>query len=1026
MPDNTSRTRTGFEYTRRDHLKGILGGSAAVAGFTSIGSATAESGETRTEEVAVSEGTNIALTASPDGESIVMDLHGFLFRLPREGGDAERLTNVELEPARPDYGPNGERIAFQSYADGNFDIWTMASDGSDIQQVTSGFWDDREPQWSPDGKHIAFSSDRGEQYDIWTVDVTTGDLQQWTDDSHENFEPTWSPDGTEIAYIADPSQGDGEATDDSPVEIQAVDGTGDTRTLATAEAGESFTSPSWSPDGENIAYVRTTTHEDRVVTIDLMVSGERMTTGEDVFVFTPHWLTSDELLYTADGAIQRLEIESDETTEVPFTATFDLPTVDYEHKSYEFDERSAQNVQGILTPSLSPDGEHLTFIALNDLWVMRLGNSPRQITDNPFYQADPAWSPDSRYVVYSSDETGVQELYVHDIQTGTDQRLTSRDDAAIGASWSPDGSKIAFQNQNGATFTIEVDTSGDEVETGDVREVMGELYHPSRPTWSKDSDVLAMAALKTYSNRFREGTSQILTVDLETGEEKYHPPGDEFDSISTRDHDGPVWSPNGRWMAFVVESTLRVMPVDETGVPTDPATQITDEATDAPTWCGDSEWLLYLNNGRLKKVRRDGSKMREIPVHLTYRPEHPTGRTVIFAGKMWDATGSGVQEDVTIEVVNNRIQSITADTQPPNGPYVDASELTVIPGLWDTHVHQTYAARFFGDRQGRVNLAYGITSTVSAGDYVYRAIEEREALRSGNRLGPRFFATGEAFDGSRVYSITRPITSLEQIPLEMTRARELDFDYLKTYVRLNGERMAELAEYAHEEFGVPTGSHSFSPGIFVGQDGTTHLSGTQRLGYARTESETIQTYNDVLELYGQGERSVHTTLFNSDFILADELADDPRMQLFPAWKREELRNDVEDNSGFPSDPECETAVCRYATTFKDISDAGGQVLLGTDAPFDYVGTSIHGNLRPLVKVGGFSPSEALSTATRLPAEHQGVDEDLGTLESGKLADMVFVEGNPLERIEDAMQVKMTMKNGELFTIDDLVGSFSSN
>ncbi len=165
---------------------------------------------------------------------------------------------------------------------------------------------------------------------------------------------------------------------------------------------------------------------------------------------------------------------------------------------------------------------------------------------------------------------------------------------------------------------------------------------------------------------------------------------------------------------------------------------------------------------------------------------------------------------------------------------------------------------------------------MSAGDYVYRAIEEREAIESGNRLGPRFFATGEAFDGSRVYSITRPITSPEQIPLEMTRARELDFDYLKTYVRLDGERMTEIAEYAHEEFGVPTGSHSFSPGIFIGQDGTTHLSGTQRLGYARTESETIRTYDDVLELYGQGERSVHTTLFNSDFILADELTNDPR------------------------------------------------------------------------------------------------------------------------------------------------------
>lgn len=71
----------------------------------------------------------------------------------------------------------------------------------------------------------------------------------------------------------------------------------------------------------------------------------------------------------------------------------------------------------------------------------------------------------------------------------------------------------------------------------------------------------------------------------------------------------------------------------------------------------------------------------------------------------------------------------------------------------------------------------------------------------------------------------------------------------------------------------------------------------------------------------------------------------------------------------------------------------------------------------------FSPHEALLTATRLPAEHLGVEEDLGTLEPGKLADMVFVEGNPLERIEDAMQVRMTMKNGTLHTIQDLVEPF---
>lgn len=1025
IPHNPDKGERTGKITRRTLLR--ASGAATGAAMLGVGSVKGHSGgddedtvDIEAERVTVTEGTNIAPTSSPDGESIVVDLHGILFRLPREGGHAEPLTDVELEPARPDYAPDGDRIAFQAYADGNFDIWTMAPDGSSLRQVTDDFWDDREPKWSPDGSQIAFSSDRGGEYDIWTVDVSTGDLQQWTDNSTENYEPTWSPDGTEIAYVT--SAGDYADTTGPAETIEVVDEDGNTRTQITAESGETLHSPSWSPDGENIAYVRKRDSAEDAGEIDLMVSEEQVTSGEDVFIFTPDWLSADELLYSADGDIRVLELESDTKSDVPFTAAFDLPDVEYEHKSYDFDDSSAREVQGVLTPTLSPDGEHVAFVALNDLWVMRVGRSPRRVTDDSAYQVDPAWSSDGRYLAYSSDKNGTQDLYVYDMQTGSERRVTSREGAVVSAAWSPDESTIAFQNQDGATFTIEVDI-GDNVKTGEVREVMGELFSPGRPTWSADGTTLAMAALNPYSERFREGTSQILTVDVETGDTNYHPPGGEFESIATRGNDGPVWSPDGRWMAFVVDSTLRVMPVTEDGEPDGSAEQITSEATDAPTWSSDSQWLLYLNNGQLKKVSRDGSETQEIPVRLTYHVDQPADRTVIHVGKLWDGTSPAVHENVTIEVVNNRIQSVTPDSQPPSEPHVDASDLTVIPGLWDNHVHQTTSARFFGDRQGRINLAYGVTSVLSRGDLVYRAIEGRESLQSGDRIGPRFFASGELMDGSRIYyNSMRTITSTEQIPLEMSRANELDYDFVKTYVRLQASLMAEITEVAHEELGVPVESHYLAPGAFVGQDGTTHLSATQRLGYARTESATSQTYDDIISLYGQGERAVTTTFFTSDFLLADEIEDDTRTQLFPPWERENLRSDVADNTEFPSDPDCTTTACRHATTFKKISDCGGIVLTGTDAPLVYFGLGVHGNLRPLVEYA-FSPYEALLTATRLPAEHLGVEDDLGTLEPGKLADMVFVEGNPLEQIEDAMQVKMTMTNGDLYTIQDLVKPF---
>jgi Tol biopolymer transport system component len=469
--DTSSCCEGPFSHTRRDHLKGILGGSAMLAGLPGIGIASDDFEDIDFEEVTATRGTNIALTATDD--EIVMDLHGFLFRVSLDGGQAERLTNVELEPARPDYSPESDRIAFQGYAGGEFNIWTIALDGSDAQQVTDTRWDDREPQWSPNGTRIAFASDREETYDIWTVDIETGDLQQWTDNDRENFEPAWSPNGNELAYISDPSGEEGDNdNDDRPLQIEAVTEDGDTRTIVAAEEGETFDSPSWSPDGEAIAYVRRTDREGLAQAIELMIDGEPVSESDDVVVFTPHWLSTDEVLYSADGKIRSYDRATDEIADIPFEADFAVPDVDFETKSYihEQDDGGARDVQGILTPRLHPDGDHIAFVALNDLWVMEIGDEPEQITDDQWYQADPAWSPDGRYLAYSSDKAGTQEVFIYDMDTETHRRVTNIDDAVVSTAWSPDGSQIAYQNQWRETYTLEVDITEDEIETGEPQQ----------------------------------------------------------------------------------------------------------------------------------------------------------------------------------------------------------------------------------------------------------------------------------------------------------------------------------------------------------------------------------------------------------------------------------------------------------------------------------------------------------------------------------------------------------------------------
>jgi Tol biopolymer transport system component len=235
------------------------------------------SGLTVGQTVTVKEGTNIAATVSPDRRTIVMDLQGALWRLPIQGGNATRLTDPLLEPARPDYGPKGDLIAFQAYQGGTFHIWTMKPDGSGLHQLTDGHGDDREPRFSPDGTRIAFSSDRAFKgsYDIWVADVGTGKLTQWTAAAADEFEPAWSPDGLEIAFVS--------GTGINGTTIQAIDTAGTLRTLETAPAGARFNSPTWSPDGRKIAYTQFLRNQSR-----LMVSGTPVGADDDVFPSRQH------------------------------------------------------------------------------------------------------------------------------------------------------------------------------------------------------------------------------------------------------------------------------------------------------------------------------------------------------------------------------------------------------------------------------------------------------------------------------------------------------------------------------------------------------------------------------------------------------------------------------------------------------------------------------------------------------------------------------------------------------------------
>ncbi|MFJ8331755.1 amidohydrolase family protein [Streptomyces sp. NPDC094437] len=1014
--------------SRRRFLQVTATATAVVGAGTSVAAAAP-----RSTVLSFSAATGGSATLAPSGGPLIAEVQGVLWSVPREGGEAVALTLPGLEPTRPQFAPDGSRLVVSAYRGGGFHLWTLRPDGSGLRQLTEGPWDDRGPAWSPDGTRIAFASERagdpvaGAPYRIWVLHVGTGALTQLTggsgqqgpgqDTAWEDFDPTWSADGERVVFVRAtvPTPGTLRA---ATVASVAADGSGPVVVEHADGSGGQLMTPAVSADGR-LAYLRTTASP--AASCTLVVDGEPVAVDGDVLPAPPRWTgDGDRLLIAADGHFRLVDPDAPGNGEqIPFTATLPVSRPNYRGKSYDFEGTGTRPVRALHLPALSPDGRSVAFAALNALWTTGTsgGHAPRKVLQVPStrYVLAPTWTPDGTALVYADDRDGLFTVRRRELDSGEESVLA--EGGRVFPALCPDGTRLASLDMSGNLVVRDLSDGTERV----LATPLGAGGLPGRPSWSPDGRYLALCDRNRLNQRFREGYHLIRVVDTTSGAATLHALAPHT-SLSDRYDSGPVWSPDGRWMAVVAESALWLLPVRADGTPDGEPRRLTTEPADHPSWSADARTLLYLSAGTLRLIDIDSRETRTVRVPLDYRRPRPAD-TVVRAGRFWDGTGSEVREDIDVVIRDGRITEVAAHRAGrPAARRIDASERTVIPGLWDAHTHPWQTT--YGGRQTALQAAYGITTAVSLGGFAYEQARIREAIAAGVLAGPRLLSTGELLDGSRVaYSMGRAHRTPEGLRRSLARGAALDWDFVKTYVRAPGWVMKEASDFAHERLGVRSGSHLCSPGIQVGQDLTTHLQATQRAEFGHATSASGRAYQDVVEIYTRSPFHMIATPFTALPLLGADpsLADDPRVTtLMPPWDTALVRQ----QAGLPPTSVQLATLDVELDVYRRILAGGGLVALGTDQPLVPVGLHLHLALRALHR-GGLSPAEALRTATQLPARIFGADADLGTLEEGKLADLTVVDGDPFTDFTTLVRTAAILRGGVLLEQAALVDAFST-
>ncbi len=419
-----------------------------------------------------------------------------------------------------------------------------------------------------------------------------------------------------------------------------------------------------------------------------------------------------------------------------------------------------------------------------------------------------------------------------------------------------------------------------------------------------------------------------------------------------------------------------------------------------------------------------------------------------------DATGSPVQPDMTVTVRGGRIVKIEKASKtklPKNAEVVDASGKFLIPGLWDMHVHTIFGEWIPGGREVSLPLfvANGITGVRDMGGDLDTLFAWKRDISAGTLLGPRMIIAGPMLDGPKSrfpssLSIATPDEGRKAV--DELKAKGVDFIKIQSFIPRDAYfAVVEEAKKQGLVFAghVPDALRAVETSD-AGQKSIEHLTGVFE-GCASVQAEDeflkgkkgpkrfLETYDAArcAALIARFARNrtwqVPTLVWERGQWLVDDIdfSHDPLLKYAPAsWQQKSWPSFIK---GIIKDLDTDPVSVRREFVHKELEivgamhRAGVPLLAGTDtaAAVDVLpGFSLHQELEYFVQAG-LSPVEALQTATRNPAEFLGLQNETGTIASGKVANLVLLDANPLQDIRNTRKIWAVILNGRLLTRADL-------